>query len=123
MSKSPELPAVINQNYTDFLQTHPELTFVNFVQECVDGKIWGQRLTYEQWQRKKFIDQFRSEYFTYQSKEFMKFVDNYSKGIPCQYSGNMYDWLAEVKGIELTPEEADMKLYKPESVPKETPTE
>ncbi|KKW10487.1 MAG: hypothetical protein UY49_C0021G0001, partial [Microgenomates group bacterium GW2011_GWC1_49_7] len=40
------------------------LRFQDFIQECVDGKV-VRRLTFEQWKRKKYLDQFSSEYMHY----------------------------------------------------------
>ncbi len=98
------------------------LRFQDFIQECVDGKV-VRRLTFEQWKRKKYLDQFSSEYMHYCSLDLIQMIEDHKNGKPHQSGGNFYDWLTDVKGIELTLEETEMRIHKPEFIPKETLTE
>jgi len=99
-------------DYDKFLKRHPELTFEVFVQECVDGKILS-RSNFEGWCRRKYIEQFKDEYSGFLSQKHIKFIKAMQQGNESPpRTGNFYDWLEKVKGIELTPDERSLCLYK-----------
>jgi hypothetical protein len=80
----------------------PDLSFKTFLQDCLDGNI-GENITYEQWKRNEtVIKPLHQEHLDWT-------IERLEKGEPLD--GNFYDWLIEVKGIELIPKEEALRCH------------
>lgn len=99
----------IEVNFNTYCSQHPELTFAHFIQETIDGKVQG-RINYEQWLRIKFLAEFGSEYLSYTGRQVIKHIKAQKSGAPRPISGNFYDWVEDVRGIELTPDEKEFRV-------------
>jgi len=70
--------------------------------------MWSKTLTYDQWKREKFAETLLPKYNTFVLND----LEAANGDITKLHGGNFYDWMAEVKGLALTPDEEEMRSHK-----------
>ncbi len=90
----------------------PNTSFKDFVQACVNKQVFGN-IAFEQWQRARFRETLSSEYSAFVLTNLTQANGDISK----LHGGNFYDWMADVKGIQLTEDEMALRTRKDPSLP------
>jgi hypothetical protein len=88
------------------------LQFRDFIAACSSGELSTERLTFDQWKRKKFRETLQPEYDKYILDDLDQARGDYTK---LHHGGNFYDWMAEVKGLTLTSDESEIRLHQQEA--------
>ncbi len=97
-----------------------ESRYLDFLKDCLDGNLW-ENLTFEQWNRIKYRESLLSEYNDYCLQNLIN-ANGDIKELQL-HDGNFYDWMAEVKGIALTSDEEEMRIYTSQPEQTESPIE